>query len=95
MRLVHPRLQALAKSPLPPFVKGGARRVGIQDRKGCVSIFLPPCAKGDGMKQGEIGNHGSCVRILCGVIYAPSPSGRGQGEGREALVRALEVPRLP
>ena len=92
MTLVHPRLQALAKSPLPPFVKGGsatlgdsgsqrlsldlsapfvkggAQRVGILDRKGCVPIFLPPSAKGESVKRGEIGNRGSCVRILCGVI---------------------------
>jgi hypothetical protein len=27
MTLVHPGLRALARSPLPPFVKGGARRV--------------------------------------------------------------------
>jgi hypothetical protein len=92
MTLVHPHLQALGKSPLPPFVKGesatlgdfgsqglcldlpapfvkgGARRLGIRDRKGCVPIFLLPSAKGGSVKQGEIGNRGSWVRILCGVI---------------------------
>jgi hypothetical protein len=54
MTLVHLRLQSLAeaKSPLPPFVKGGNAKRGRSGSQGLRPDLPAPCVKGESVKWG-------------------------------------------